>query len=198
MKINADHWTIMGYWILFSIVHHFTASEKIKAVCRLYMHAGFRYYRLIYSLIAILTLSFVMYKQFTIKSFGLGIAPWLKNFIGIPFGELGIGLMGVSIYKYFFKLSGISIFFHENSSGSLELHGIHKYVRHPLYLGTLLFIWSLFLFFPLLSNLQACVVITLYVLIGIRSEERKLVTLFGQDYESYRHKTPGLIPNIRL
>jgi protein-S-isoprenylcysteine O-methyltransferase Ste14 len=106
--------------------------------------------------------------------------------------------MGISIRKYFFKLSGIGVFCHDQRQVSLELCGIHKYLRHPLYLGTLLFAWSLLLFFPLLSNLLACVVMTTYVLLGIQSEEKKLLIIFGVNYQNYRSKTPALIPRIRL
>src|SRR5882724_486658 len=72
----------------------------------------------------------------------------------------------------------------------LELGGLHRYVRHPLYLGTLLSVWGLFLFFPLLSNLLACIMITLYTLLGIRLEEKKLLLQFGETYASYRRKVP--------
>jgi protein-S-isoprenylcysteine O-methyltransferase Ste14 len=33
-----------------------------------------------------------------------------------------------------------------------------------------------------------------YVMIGIRLEERKLLLIFGSAYEAYRSKTPMLIP----
>jgi len=70
-------------------------------------------------------------------------------------------------------------------------------MRHPLYSGTLLTIWSLLLIFPLLSNLLACLVITVYILIGIQLEEKKLLLDFGEDYRSYASSVPMLIPNIR-
>jgi methanethiol S-methyltransferase len=106
--------------------------------------------------------------------------------------------MGASIRKYFSKLSGIGVFVNENSPLTLEYHGIHRYIRHPLYLGTLLFIWSLLLFDPLLSNFLACMAITAYTLVGIRFEEEKLLAIYGHAYELYRCKTPRLIPNIRM
>jgi protein-S-isoprenylcysteine O-methyltransferase Ste14 len=79
----------------------------------------------------------------------------------------------------------------------LEKGGLHAYMRHPLYSGTLLFIWALFLIFPFMGNLIACVIITVYTLIGIRMEEKKLVIEFGEEYKSYAHQTPMLIPTFR-
>ena len=198
MEMNSDHWLLTGYWILFTIVHHVTASEKFKSVFRLAMGAGFKYYRLLYSGVAFISLGFVMSRQFSITSIKLDVPPWLSLYFGLPFGIIGICLMGACIRKYFFNQSGIGVFLRNDRTAILEFHGIHKYIRHPLYLGTLQLIWSAFLFFPLLSNLLACVVINAYIVIGIRFEERKLVTIFGKAYESYRKKTPRLIPNFHI
>jgi len=196
MATYTDYGILTVYWILFCVIHHITAMEKCKNMFQSKMGSGFQYYRLIYSLLAFGTLIFVLRFQFSINSVGLSIPVRIKYFIGLPFGILGTFLMGVSISKYFIKLSGISVFYPEKQPASLELYGIHKYIRHPLYLGTLLSIWSLFLFFPLLSNFLSCLFITLYVLIGIRSEEKKLSIQFGEVYDNYKQSTPKLIPNI--
>ena len=50
--------------------------------------------------------------------------------------------------------------------------------------------------FPLISNLIAAVIITLYVLLGLRLEEKKLYLEYGEAYKQYAKKVPGLIPNI--
>jgi protein-S-isoprenylcysteine O-methyltransferase Ste14 len=92
----------------------------------------------------------------------------------------------------------VKVIFGEDKGPVLELTGIHTYVRHPLYLGTLATLWSVFLFFPLLNNLIACLAITVYTLIGIRLEERKLLRIFGRQYADYRRHTPMLIPSFRL
>jgi protein-S-isoprenylcysteine O-methyltransferase Ste14 len=198
VEMNEDHWILLGYWSLFSLLHHGMATEIFKARCRAVMGTGFKYYRLLYSLIAIFSLRFVLRLQLSISSSDLGISTWLKYLVGLPVGILGILIMGASIRKYFFNVSGIGVLFHNNSPGRLEFHGLNKYVRHPLYLGTMLFIWAIFIFIPLLSNLIASAVITIYIMVGIQFEERKLVLIFGQTYESYRLKTPRLLPNVRF
>lgn len=104
--------------------------------------------------------------------------------------------MMVSVLKYFKLLSGIRSIFLATPPTELKLEGIHKYVRHPLYLGTLLFIWGLFFIFPLLNNLIAAAAITIYVLIGIKFEEKKLLNEFGNVYAEYMKKVPGLIPKL--
>ena len=108
----------------------------------------------------------------------------------------GFAIMSASIFKYFKLLSGIRSIYLATPPAELKLNGIHKYVRHPLYLGTLLFVWGLFFIFPLLNNLIAVVAITVYVLVGIKFEEKKLIKEFGNDYEEYIKKVPGLIPKL--
>jgi len=197
MARYTDYGILTGYWILFCVIHHITAMEKCKKMFRSKMGEGFQYYRLIYSFLALATLIFVLWFQLSINSARLGIPVRIKYFVGLPFSILGTFLMGASISKYFIKLSGISVFYHEKRAASLELNGVHKYIRHPLYLGTLLSMWSLFIFFPLLTNFWGCFSITLYLLlIGIRSEEKKLSIQFGEVYDSYKRSTPKLIPNF--
>lgn len=198
MATFSDYCLITGYWILFCVIHHITAMEKCKEFFRLRIGAAFKYYRLIYSSLALVNLVFILFEQYNIKSTDMEIPLALKYSIGLPFGLFGICLMVVSIRKYLFKVSGINVFFKDQRPTSLEILGLHKYLRHPLYLGTLLLIWSLFLFFPLLTNLLAFLVMTVYVLIGIRFEEKKLLVVFGETYKNYRDKTPGLIPHIRI
>ena len=49
---------------------------------------------------------------------------------------------------------------------------------------------------PSLSNLISCSCITVYTIIGIYFEEKKLVKDFGESYIQYRDETPMLIPKF--
>jgi protein-S-isoprenylcysteine O-methyltransferase Ste14 len=69
-------------------------------------------------------------------------------------------------------------------------------MRHPLYLGTFLFLWGLWLLFPTVSLLLANIVITGYTLYAIRLEEEKLVAEFGEQYIRYQQQVPKLIPRF--
>jgi protein-S-isoprenylcysteine O-methyltransferase Ste14 len=185
-------------WGLFGLLHSLMATPLCKRYGAILLGGQGRYYRLIYSLFAFLSLGAVLAVQFSIKSRGLASFPILKYLAGLVIGLPGVVLMILSIRKYFFNLSGVKVIFGEDKGPVLELTGIHTYVRHPLYLGTLATLWSVFLFFPLLNNLIACLAITVYTLIGIRLEERKLLRIFGRQYADYRRHTPMLIPSFRL
>jgi protein-S-isoprenylcysteine O-methyltransferase Ste14 len=105
--------------------------------------------------------------------------------------------MMISIIKYFKLLGGVRTLYQASPSMALLREGIHKYIRHPLYLGTLLWIWGLFFIFPMLNNLIAVVIITGYVLIGIRLEEKKLLAEYGNLYADYISKVPMLVPDFK-
>ncbi len=98
--------------------------------------------------------------------------------------------------KYFADLSGIDALTGKTATQHLETTGVHALVRHPLYTVTILFVWSLFLWQPLISNVISCICITIYTRIGIYFEEKKLVRLFGKHYQLYQVKVPMLIPKI--
>lgn len=107
-------------------------------------------------------------------------------------------IMLVSIKKYFMSLSGIKTLVAEQPvANELRIDGVHKYVRHPLYLGTFLFIWGLFILYPLLSLLVANIIITVYTLIGIVFEEQKLKKEFGIAYTEYQKQVPKIIPSFK-
>lgn len=190
------HALLVTCWALFAVIHHVMANEPFKQWCNLFLGRHFKYYRLIYSIVAIITLAAVLVLQFSIKSPVLKLPLTLTLLLSIPLGFAGVWLMTVCLVKYFYGLSGVAVLAGKDAPSKLEVTGIHRFVRHPLYLGTLLLITSLFFVFPLLSNLICCVSIFSYVLIGIRSEERKLLNKFGHAYAVYKSHTPMIIPKL--
>ena len=74
--------------------------------------------------------------------------------------------------------------------------GPYSLIRHPIYLGEILFAFSI----PMIANsLYSFVImlVTIPILLNrIRIEEKILVSRFGQEYLEYTHKTKKLIPYI--
>jgi protein-S-isoprenylcysteine O-methyltransferase Ste14 len=70
--------------------------------------------------------------------------------------------------------------------------GPYRRIRHPLYLSSLLMIWSN----PdlTLDRLLFNLAFTIWVVIAILLEERGLVAAYGDSYRSYQNNVPMLIP----
>ena len=195
--MNKFHILLTVYWILFACVHSMMASSKLKDFLKRKTGRYFRYYRLVYSCVQFVLLPAIIIYQCSHPSILL-FSSRVIQYAGVPLTVSGLYIMAVCIKKYFANLSGVDVFTRHSQPMVLEIGGLHRYMRHPLYAGTLLFMWSLFLIFPYLSNLIACVVNTLYVLIGITLEERKLVLEYGDQYVLYAKKTPKLIPFLHV
>lgn len=189
-----QHLYLALLWLLFCVLHSVLASAGLKQ--RLINKLGnrFKYYRLFYTLFAFLTLGIVVYYQLNIFSPFVFERNWLTNIAGGIASVVGLIIMGVCIKKYFLSLSGLKSLFQESPTAILMISGIHRYVRHPLYAGTFLAIWGIFLLLPYLSLLIANFIITVYTLIGIELEEKKLIAEFGADYKKYRQTVPKLFP----
>jgi methanethiol S-methyltransferase len=183
-------------WIVYCILHSVLASIEVKLFFKKAGNKFWRYYRLGYTIFATITLIFVLWFQYSLKSSYLIHSLYLKYFSCLLLVLPGIIIMAIAILKYFRLLSGVRSLFMSNPPSNLKIDGIHKYIRHPLYLGTLLFIWGVFLIFPLLTNLISVVIITLYTIIGIKFEEKKLLREFGEAYADYINKVPAIIPKF--
>ncbi len=70
----------------------------------------------------------------------------------------------------------------------------YKAVRHPIYSGFLLAFWAT----PDMSqgHLLFAIGMTVYILVGIRYEERDLTEILGSDYSEYRQRVGMLVPGL--
>jgi protein-S-isoprenylcysteine O-methyltransferase Ste14 len=80
----------------------------------------------------------------------------------------------------------------EPKQAPLITHGPYRWVRHPLYLSSLLLLWS----YPdlTLDRLLLNLLFTVWVIAGILLEERKLMAAYGEAYRSYQREVPMMIP----
>ena len=69
---------------------------------------------------------------------------------------------------------------------------LYKIVRHPLYVGWLLIFWGT----PTMTagHLLFAVVMSGYILVALRFEERDLVEHIGEPYRRYQQEVPALVP----
>ena len=192
-----SHIILAILWIIYCLLHSVLASITVKNKLKQILGTTYKHYRLFYTLFSFFFLVAVLYYQVTITT-TLLFSFYPPVFIsGIIIGSAGLFLMMICIKKYFMNLSGLKSLVNEGSYSQLEIKGVHRYVRHPLYLGTFAFIWGLLLVFPYLSLLIANAIITMYTLVGIKLEEKKLVDEFGEQYSQYCKQVPKLLPGFK-
>lgn len=194
--VTKNHILLVGLWLLYGVLHSVLASNRFKQQMQALLQSRFKYYPLAYSIFATITLVGILAYQYHMPSHLLFMPPLGMIVIASLTTSLGVMIMLLMMWKYFFYLSGIHVFFTDEQPVVLQVRGLHRYMRHPLYSGTLLFIWSLFLLFPYAKNLLACFMITGYTLYGVQLEEKKLLEQFGERYLQYRNRVPMLIPRF--
>jgi protein-S-isoprenylcysteine O-methyltransferase Ste14 len=96
-----------------------------------------------------------------------------------------------------FELFGLAQVFarlrnREMAAAVFETPLFYKWVRHPIYLGFLLAFWAA----PTMTvgHLIFSGAMTIYILVGVRLEERDLAAAFGDRYRVYRREVGMLIP----
>jgi methanethiol S-methyltransferase len=176
-------------WIFYGGIHSVLASDAVKKVFPV------KHYRLIYNLLAIILLIPILYFQITMDSKRL-----MENSI---FNQLLGGIMmfaGIFVVYHSFKNYDLKEFigtdFQNKKQPELTTEGLSEFVRHPLYVGILLFIWGSFGFFATEMYLTTALFLSIYIRIGIHFEEKKLVEVFGKKYEDYQKNVPMLIPRL--
>ena len=185
---------VIGWCILHSALISITVTEYLERC----LGKHYRFYRLFFNLFAILSLSVVIFYQWSIRTTPVFDWSGYLRVIQVMLVLLGLLLFVLGARKYdarrFLGLTqmreGVSTGA-MTQSGELDTSGISSVVRHPWYLALLLLIWAR----PLdPSAIVLNVVFSTYIVIGARLEERKLVQEFGEVYRDYQERVSMLLP----
>ncbi len=177
------------------ILHSLLAAEHVKVFLMKNL-IPFKYYRLFYNLLAVILLAPVAWLFFSMKKEMLLENVWFA----LPGGLLVLGgliwiwkaMQGYDMGEFtgFLQLKNGR----QPDHTSLNVSGLNRLVRHPLYFGTLLVVWGFFLLLPFDAVLVMAVISTIYLFVGSKLEERKLTQQFGDAYRSYQQNVPMLLP----
>jgi protein-S-isoprenylcysteine O-methyltransferase Ste14 len=185
-------------FIAYFVIHSLLASLRFKRWVHHRWPGLMHAYRLTYNLLAILLLIPLLW--FMQQSPG----PLMWQWSGL-LGWVMKGLTAVAVLGFVWSLKsydnlvflGWSQWRNRHTAASAEgneqLHisTLHRFVRHPWYFFILVILWTQDLH---LAQLLVYGLITIYLLIGSRLEERKLIAHFGQAYTEYCRQVPGLFP----
>lgn len=178
-------------WLAFYGVHSLLASGWCKR--RL---AGLgTSYRLIYNLLAVILFGAALY-----KSGGGQTLNWLNvplvQWTGFVLLAAGLVVLFIAIRGY--NLAEFAGLKQENATEQiLNTGGLNAYVRHPLYTGTLLFLFGYWFALAPTNHFAAIVAATcVYLPFGIRWEETKLRQVFGQQWDTYADQVKAILPGV--
>ncbi|MFQ5815396.1 MAG: methyltransferase family protein [Candidatus Hydrothermarchaeaceae archaeon] len=187
------------YIVAFAIVHSYTASTGFKE--RMSAHMDPQVYLFLYTVVsAVTTIPIVgMWLYYRWSAPLVYSVPFPFRWLSFAVMLLGAGIALASLIQTDpLDFLGVKAFLGLGTSGGKMLirTGVYSLVRHPLYLGGILFFWAN----PVMTtvDLTGSAFATAYFLIGSRLEERKLMEEFGEEYAEYRREVSGFIPLKRL
>ena len=192
--MNESVFILIILWLLYFGLHSLLATNRLKSALQQRLPRMFPYYRLLFNLIAIITLLPLVYLLYMKAGAPLwqwqGWWAWFAN-----------ALAAIALMLFFWSLryySGADFLGLRVFSGNplpqqhtLVLSPLHRWVRHPWYTLGLVIVWSRDM--DLLWLISA-LAITLYFFIGSKWEEKKLVAEFGSVYQRYQQRVPALVP----
>lgn len=157
-----------------------------------------RYYRIMYNVISTIGLLYILFYLATTPSEYIFEEQQYLQLSGLALATWGLIFLKQSFKQYSIKeFLGLQQSEHKTGQAFTSA-GVLKYVRHPIYTGTILVVGGLFLFNPKMLMLVTLICVVLYILIGVQLEERKLEKEFGQQYLDYKEVVPMLIPRFRI
>jgi methanethiol S-methyltransferase len=185
---------LLFFIMLWGVLHSLLASNGSKDFFRRTLGNGFmRWYRLLYNIFALISFLPILYLMVSLPDRVLYQVPAPFNLLmrlgqGISLILLGMAALQTDLLSFV----GLRQVFEAEKKGPLMTGGLYRYVRHPLYTFSLLILWLS----PNMSlnSLIVYLALTVYILVGIFFEERKLLREFGEEYAHYRSVTPMLIP----
>jgi len=184
-------------WTAYCTLHSAMISETATGFLKRRMGDSYRFYRLFFNSIAMLTLIPVLWYSHSLRQ--AAIFRWEGVWLVPQYLLLGCGILLVVAGGRHYSLGqflGISQLRGASSGGlatggGIDSSGVLGLVRHPWYTAVVLLLWAGDL------DMAALVrngVLTVYIVVGTLLEERKLVHEFGDAYRSYQERVSMFVP----
>lgn len=196
--MTSGFWWVLLAAAAYGAIHSLLASQRVKRSFERWLGEGVRrYYRLGFSILAGITFLPVLALVWFLpdrRVYAVPV-PWsaltallqLVSLAGLIYGVLQTGPT---------RFLGLDLVLDPGGSRrDLVVRGLYRFVRHPLYTCTMLFLWLI----PVMTwNLLAFNLgVSAYFIIGSRYEEDKLIEEYGQAYVEYRRRTPAFLPRLK-
>jgi protein-S-isoprenylcysteine O-methyltransferase Ste14 len=190
---------VASLWIGYCALHSYLISIGFTNFMTLLLKEYYAFYRLAYILISLILL--IPLINITAQSDTRIIITY-----GYPLSIVRYALVSGSLlmffWAFFFNYDSLSFFgirqmlnFGKTQetypSEKIRSNGLLGIMRHPMYFALIIYLWcQTFRMMDIVIN----TVLTIYVIIGTRLEEKKLVLEFGDTYIKHQQEVPMLIP----
>lgn len=190
---------IIFLWAGYCALHSYLISIRFTNILTRLLKRYYSFYRLFYVIISLALL--VPLINYTAQ---LADAVIITD--EFPFSVirnmLKWGSLLMFFWAFFFNYDSLSFFgirqiltfwgiVKTDPAGKIKKSGLLGIMRHPMYTALIIYLWcQTFRFTDIIIN----IVLTIYIIIGTRLEEKKLVLEFGDAYINYKQEVPMLIP----
>ena len=179
------------YFLFFAIIHSFLAMDHAKKKAEKLLGKVYRYYRIIYTLISIplFAPAFIVWITYSNSTPVVYTIP--QNFYPVV---IFVRLAALGMFAYvvlqidFLEFIGLK----RQKKNVLITGGVYGIVRHPIYTaGILLLITKMEM---TLLDITAVLLVAGYMIIGAFIEERRLLSIYGDEYRKYQQCVSMFIP----
>jgi protein-S-isoprenylcysteine O-methyltransferase Ste14 len=186
-------------WAGYCALHSFLISIRFTNILTRLLKNYYAFYRLFYVLFSIVSLVLVINYTSTVDNeiiityvpplsiirYALMSGALLMFFWAFFFNYDSLSFFGIRQILHFGKVKNI------NPSEGLKKNGLLGITRHPMYLALIIYLLSQNF---KMADIVVNIVLIIYVFIGTKLEEKKLVLEFGDTYIKYQQEVPMLIP----
>lgn len=194
-------------FLLWAVLHSVTATTATKEMVRSLLgdRAYEGLYRLLYNGFAVLTFLPVFYFYLLLPNEPLWTVgePWRWLLWALQ-GAGAAGLLLALWQTDFWAFAGVKQAYQfmmgepinaeakQTLGEALVIGGLYRYMRHPLYSFSMLFLWAN----PVMTrnSFVLAVLFSLYFVVGSVLEERRLAEQFGRLYVDYKRRVPRFVP----
>lgn len=201
ISVHEGHILLAALWALWCFLHSALLARPVTDWLKWRLQSRYPLYRLGFVCFSVLTILPIVLFEVRLHQQVLfdWSGPWrlLQALLLIYAGVLFIAGAREYDLAYFLGVRQWRDWLHHRRPVNLEFRtgGILRYVRHPWYSGGIAFVAA---FGPLTdASLVAKLILTVYLVVGAKLEERKLLALIGEPYHSYCRRVPMLVPGMK-
>ena len=194
---DKNHLVILSVaWVVYFILHSLLASIGVKRWVEHHYPRFLPWYRLAFNLVAVILLLVPLWLLYSKPGELLidwsGYWQWFSHMLAL------LAILGfIWSAKYYDggEFIGLKQIRDDvckvEDQESFHISPLHRFVRHPWYFLGLILIWTRDMD---AGFLVSAILLTAYIAIGSKLEEKKLLQYHGDVYRLYARQVPGFIP----